>query len=97
MGSGYTIAYITLADINSAGGGSLTGAELDCIIEPKGGHGFDAKKELGGFFIMLNTTFTGAEAANSGDFTVSNDFRKVFLLRDPKSGGSSISKYIKSN
>ena len=37
---------------------------------------------------MLNTTFTGAEAANSGDFTVSNDFRKVFLLRDPKSGGS---------
>ena len=31
---------------------------------------------------MLNTTFTGAEAANSGDFTVSNDFRKVFLLRD---------------
>ena len=88
VGSGYTIAYITLADINSAGGGSLSGAELDCIIEPKGGHGFDAKKELGGFFIMLNTTFTGAEAANSGDFTVSNDFRKVFLLRDPKSGGS---------
>ena len=35
VGSGYTIAYITLADINSAGGGSLTGAELDCIIEPK--------------------------------------------------------------
>ena len=30
---GYTIAYITLADINSAGGGSLSGAELDCIIE----------------------------------------------------------------
>ena len=91
VGSGYTIAYITLADINSAGGGSLSGAELDCIIEPKGGHGFDAKKELGGFFIMLNTTFTGAEAANSGDFTVSNDFRKVFLLRDPKSGGSAAS------
>ena len=81
VGSGYTIAYVTLADINSAGGGSLSGAELDCIIELKGSHGFDAKKELGGFFIMLNTTFTGAEAANSGDFTVSNDFRKVFLLR----------------
>ena len=44
VGSGYTIAYITLADINSAGGGSLSGAELDCIIEPKGGHGFDAKR-----------------------------------------------------
>ena len=40
---------------------------------------------------MLNTTFTGAEAANSGDFTVSNDFRKLFLLRDPFSGGSAAS------
>ena len=29
------------------GGGSLTGAELDCIIEPKGGHGFDPFEELG--------------------------------------------------
>jgi hypothetical protein len=37
---------------------------------------------------MLNTTFTGSEASNSGDFTVANDFRKIFLLRDPLSGGS---------
>lgn len=87
-GSGYTFGYIRLADINSAGGGSLSGAELDCIIEPKGGHGNNALEELGAFFVMLNTTFTGSEASNSGDFTVANDFRKIFLLRDPLSGGS---------
>ena len=91
VGSGYTFGYITLADINSAGGGSLSGAELDCIIEPKGGHGANALEELGAFFVMLNTSFTGTESSNSGDFTVANDFRKIFLLRDPLSGGSAAS------
>jgi len=93
IGSGYTFGYITVADINagtnSAGGGS--GAELDCIIEPKGGHGSNAIEELGGYFVMLNTNFEASEAANSGDFTTANDFRRVVLLRDPKSGGSAAS------
>jgi hypothetical protein len=87
-GSGYTYGYVRVADINSAGGGSLSGSELDCIIEPKGGHGFNAVEELGGFYIMLNTNFEGAETSNSGDFTTANDFRKIALLRDPNSGGS---------
>ena len=91
VGSGYTFGYIRLADINSAGGGSLSGAELDCIIEPKGGHGKNALEELDAFFVMLNTSFTGTESAASGDFTVANDFRKIFLLRDPLSGGSAAS------
>jgi len=88
VGSGYTFGYIRLADINTAGAGSLTGAELDCIIEPKGGHGKDAVQELGGFFVMTNTNFEGAETSNSGDFTTSNDFRRVCILRDIESGGS---------
>jgi hypothetical protein len=88
-GQGYTFGYITLSDINTAGGGSLSGAELDVIIEPKGGHGFNAVKELGGFYIMLNTNFEAGEASNSGDFTTANDFRRVCLIRDPDSGGSS--------
>jgi hypothetical protein len=87
-GSGYTYGYVRVADINSAGGGSLSGSELDCIIEPKGGHGFNAVEELGGFYIMLNTNFEGAETSNSGDFTTANDFRKITLIRDPNSGGS---------
>ena len=67
---------------------SLTGTELDCIIEPKGGHGFNAVDELGGFFVMTNTNFEGAETSNSGDFNTTNDFRRVCIIKDPDSGGS---------
>ena len=88
VGSGYTYAYIRVADIVAAGATSLSGTELDCIIEPKGGHGFNAVDELGGFFVMTNTNFEGAETSNSGDFTTSNDFRRVCIIKDPDSGGS---------
>ena len=90
-GTGYTYGYLKLADINAAGGGALISSEFDVIIEPKGGHGFNAVEELGGFFVMLNTSLEGTESANSGDVTVANDFRKVSLIRDPKSGGSAAS------
>ena len=90
-GSGYTIAYIRNADIVAAGATGLTGAEIDIIIPPKGGHGFNAVKELGGFFVMLNVSLEGTESANTGDFTVANDFRRIVLLRNPFSGGSAAS------
>ena len=90
-GTGYTFAYIRNADIVSAGATSLSGAELDVIIEPKGGHGKNAIEELGGFFVMMNTNFEAAETSNTGDFTTANDFRKVVLLRDILSGGSAAS------
>ena len=87
-GTGYTFAYIRVADIVAAGATSLSGTELDVIIEPKGGHGKDAVDELGGFFIMTNTNFEGAETSNSGDFNTTNDFRRVCIIKDPNSGGS---------
>ena len=87
-GSGYTFATISNAQIVSAGATNLVGAELDVIIPPKGGHGFNAVQELGAFFVMTNVSLEGTESANSGDVSVANDFRKVCLIRDPKSGGS---------
>ena len=90
-GSGYTFAYIRNADIVSAGATSLSGAELDVIIPPKGGHGANAVEELGGHFVMMNTDFTGDESSNSGDFTVANDFRRVGLLLDPTTSSSAAS------
>ena len=90
-GTGYTFAYIRNADIVTAGATSLSGAELDVIIEPKGGHGKNAIKELGGFFVMMNTNFEAAETSNSGDFTTANDFRRVVLMRDIQSSGSAAS------
>jgi hypothetical protein len=86
-GSGYTIAYVRNADIVSAGGTSLTGSEIDVIISPKGGHGFNAVSELGGFFVMLNVSLEGTESTNTGDFTADNDFRRIVLIRNPLSGG----------
>ena len=90
-GQGYTYGYITLADINANGGGSLTGTELDVIIPPKGGHGSNAIEELGGFFVMLNQSLEGTESSNTGDYTAQNDFRRIILIRDPNSGGSAAS------
>ena len=90
-GSGYRFAYIRNADIVSAGATSLSGSELDVIIGPKGGHVSDAVNELGGFFVMMNTDFTGTESSNSGDFVVGQDFRRVALLRDPTTSGSAAS------
>ena len=90
-GTGYTFGYIRNSDIVAAGATSLSGSELDVIIEPKGGHGKDAVKELGGFFVMMNTNFEAGETSNSGDFTTANDFRRVSLMRDILSGGSAAS------
>ena len=89
-GSGYTFAYILDADIIAAtnAGGTGSGAELDIIIPPKGGHGYDAIKELGGFYVMLNINFEGVEADSGSDVSAENDFRRVALIRDPNSGGS---------
>ena len=90
-GTGYTFGTISNAQIVAAGATSLSGAELDVIIEPKGGHGKNAVEELGGFYVMLNTSLEGTESSNTSDFTVSNDFRKIALIRDPQSGGSAAS------
>ena len=90
-GTGYTFGTISNAQIVSAGATNLVGAELDVIIPPKGGHGFNAVKELGAFFVMTNVSLEGTESANSGDVSVANDFRRVCLIRDPQSGGSAAS------
>ena len=87
-GTGYTFGTVSNAQIVAAGATSLTGAELDVIIPPKGGHGKNAVEELGGFYVMLNTSLEGTESGNSGDVTVANDFRKITLIRDPLSSGS---------
>ena len=90
-GTGYTFGTISNAQIVAAGATSLSGAELDVIIEPKGGHGKNAVEELGGFYVMLNTSLEGTESSNTSDFTVANDFRKISLIRDPQTGGSASS------
>jgi len=71
-GTNYTVADITF----SAGD-----AAARAVIAPETGHGVQPIKELGAFFIGLNSQLTGNEG---GDLTVGNDFRQVTIVRNPK-------------
>lgn len=75
-GNGYTNAVITITANSSHG----SGATAEGIIEPKGGHGYDAVEELGGYNVMINSRLENDE---SGSFTVNNDFRKIGLIAQP--------------
>ena len=87
-GTGYTYAYVRSADVvagtNAAGGGS--GCNLNVIIPPKSGHGYDALKELGAYYVMINKSLTGAEGTS--DIGVNNDFRRIGLVRNPYNYGT---------
>jgi hypothetical protein len=81
-GNSFTTATMTVS--TQPGASSPSGAVITPIVPPKGGHGFDAVSELGGYFAMINTKLTQSE---SGAFTTSNDFRKIGLLKDPNTNG----------
>jgi len=87
-GTGYTYAYIRNADIIAAtnAGGAGSGANLNIFIPPKGGHGKDAVKELGGFYVMMNKSLVGIEGTS--DIGVTNDFRRIGLLKNPTNFGT---------
>jgi len=81
-GSGYTQASITLS-----GGGGSSGA-LKAIISPEGGHSSNPVHELGGYYVMNNVRLEYNDG--SGDFPVSNDYRRIGLVRDPYNYGTSV-------
>ena len=87
-GTGYTYAYIRNADIIAAtnAGGAGSGANINVIIPPKGGHGANALKELGAFYVMLNKSLVGVEGTS--DIGVGNDFRRIGLVRNPTNFGT---------
>jgi hypothetical protein len=86
LAAGYTFSDSSLSTAANIGG---SGGAINVFISPKGGHGFDAVEELGGHYLMMNTTLTQAEG---DDFTVANDFRRVGLVVDPfLYGGTTLS------
>ena len=87
-GTGYTYAYIRSADVvaGTNAGGAGSGCNLNVIIPPKAGHGYDALKELGAFYVMINKSLTGAEGTS--DIGVNNDFRRIGLVRNPYNYGT---------
>ena len=87
-GTGYTYAYIRNADIiaGTNAGGAGSGANINVIIPPKGGHGYNALKECGAYYVMINKSLTGAEGTS--DIGVNNDFRRIGLVRNPYNYGT---------
>jgi len=84
-GTGYTFATLDIDAISGIGTPS-TSAIVTPIIGPKGGHGFDAVAELGGFYVMTNTSIASTEG--SGDFVVDQDFRRVGIVLNPYNYGT---------
>ncbi len=83
LGSDYTFSDNGLTTASSMGSG--TGGAITVQISPKEGHGNDAVKELGGHYVMMRATLTGAEA---DDVLAGNDFRNIALVTDPTTYGT---------
>ena len=84
LGSSYTFSDAALTTSSSMGSGSDGAVQV--VIGPKNGHGYDAVEELGGHYVMLNTTLTGAEG---DDILAGNDFRNIGIVVDPTTYGTS--------
>lgn len=80
-GSGYTYATVSFS-----GGTPTVAATAKAVIGPKGGHGSNSMEELGGLFLLINTRLDGSE---NNTFSTQNNFRKIGLLTDPLSYGTS--------
>ena len=83
LASGFTFSDTALSSASAIGG---SGGEVGVVISPKEGHGNDAVAELGGHYVMMRTTLTGAEG---DDILTGNDFRNISLVIDPTTFGTS--------
>jgi len=88
----YTFGNVSLTNVfsdtalsSSTSIGSGSGGAIRIVISPFDGHGNNAINELGGHFVMTNTTLTQAEG---DDVTTANDFRNVGLVVDPTTYGT---------
>ena len=84
-GTDYTFATCDV-DAISGVGTPTTSAIVTPIIGPKGGQGFNAVDELGGFYVMTNTSIASTEGG--GDFVVDQDFRRVGIVLNPTNYGT---------
>lgn len=75
-GINYTYADIVVQDVP---GGVGTGANLEVVIAPQDGHGFDPIYELGASVLMFDCDFSGTDP----DFIADNDYRQVFIVKNP--------------
>ena len=83
-GTGYTYASVRF-EAGTFGGKTLlvgTGAEFEVVIPPKGGHGADIYRELGGFRVMLYSKYDN-NVDDVPDYVLGNDFSRVGMVKNP--------------
>ena len=83
-GSGYTYASVqwTGGEFGSKTLNPGSGVDFEVIIPPKGGHGADIYRELGGFKVMVYSKFDN-NVDDAPDYIVGNDFSRVGIVRNP--------------
>lgn len=74
MGAGYDIAGIKIY-------GTGTGAELEPMISPTGGHGSNAKYELGAFYVIVSAEIIGDE---DGIAPITGTYRNIGIVVNTK-------------
>ena len=86
------VSHITVTNNDIDGitgvGTPSTSAVVTPIISPLYGHGANPVEELGGNLVMVNSRLEFAEG--SGDFPTDNDFRRIGLIQDPFSTGTTV-------
>ncbi len=87
-GSGYKRASFPTIDSSISGISGGSGATIKAVISPINGHGADPIEELGGNYAIVNSRLEFGEG--SGDFPTDNDFRRIGLIQDPFSTGTTV-------
>ena len=77
-GADYSYANITINASATTGSGAVARS----ILSPIGGHGADAKRELGSVYKMIKAT---AEGNEGGNFPVGISYRQIGLIKAPLS------------
>ena len=73
------------------GSATTSVANIEVVIPPPGGHGFDVYKELGAFRVLMYARFEND--TSNPDFIVGNDFARVGVVKNPKNlAGSNLTK-----
>jgi hypothetical protein len=75
-GLNYTYADLSITDVS---GGVGTAGAAEVVISPQNGHGYDPVYELGASNLMFDCDFEG----NDLSFLDQNDYRQVYLLKNP--------------
>ena len=80
-----------ISGLSVVGGATTSVANIEVVIPPPGGHGFDVYKELGAFRVLMYSRFEND--TSNPDFIVGNDFARVGVVKNPKNlAGSNLTK-----